>query len=79
MIVQQTLSFTQTREKPQKNDAGRAIEIDDTGEGREKWPDDQDVRSQSLSQTESESATHKKTDQVTQSQMISEQIAMVLK
>ena len=28
---QQTLSLTQTREKPQENDAGRAIEIDDTG------------------------------------------------
>ena len=65
MTVQQTLSFTQTREKPQENDAGGAIEIDDTGEGREKWPDDQDVRSQSLSQTENESVTHKKTNQVT--------------
>ena len=72
---QQTLYFTQTREKPQENDASMAIEIDNTGEGREKGPNDQDVRSQ----TESESVPRKKTDQVTQSQLTLKQIATVLK
>ena len=36
VTAQQTLYFTQTREKPRENDAGRALEIEDKGEGREK-------------------------------------------
>ena len=38
VTAQQTLYFTQTREKPRENDAGRALEIEDTGEGRERGP-----------------------------------------